>query len=994
MFAKISKVSLQTSLHIKNLKQVIGKKSSNSLIKYHIPFSNEDVDKMMSVADFKSKNDFQDQCVPLSIRQLIGSSVKLRAPPEIPEVLKEMEIMMSKNLTVQSFIGQGFYETHIPSIVKRCVFENPKWYTAYTPYQAEISQGRLEALFNYQIMIKRITKMDVSNACLLDEASAGAEAVIMAYHVHNGERKTVLIQKNVFKNTKAVIKSTVEELGIKVIEIDQVTDQIIKEHGSQLIGFVGQSPDMFGFLNDFSNDIKKVKSVGGLSMIATDLLSCIIAKTPGEMDADITFGNCQRFGTPIGFGGPHAAFFATKKEFVRKMPGRIVSACFDVLNKQGFRMAMQTREQHIRRERATSNICTSQVLLANINFFYALYHGEEGLKKISNNVHKKAISMIKALNDAGVEVLTKNNNSNGYIFDTFTIVVPKADEFIHNMALAKFCLYKIDDQHVSISMDEVKDDASIRKLTKRIIKAVGTENLKINPGKHVPELTSSMLRANKQIFNKDDIIHKIKGEHEILRYITKLENKDITLCNSMIPLGSCTMKLNSAFELEFVAHSKVNIHPYLPRKFIAGFEEMLSKLSVYLCEITGMNGVTYQSNSGSTGEYVGLKIMKSHFKHIHQEKRDVILIPSSAHGTNPASAAKIGLKIIVVKAHDNGYVDIQDLKQKIEENKDNLFGMMLTFPSTHGVFEEETRTMTEAIHKAGGLVYIDGANMNAQLGLTNPGFIGGDVCHLNLHKTFAIPHGGGGPGMGPVLIKKFLLPYIPTHAENPFCGFDEEGKILSSNHPQTLSSPFGSASILTISYMYSHALGFRGLMECSKQAILSANYLATVLSKHYAILYTNKVGRVAHEFILDIRPIKSQTGITEEDIAKRLMDYNFHAPTMSFPVPGTLMIEPTESESLEELNRFAEAMIQIKSEINDVKLGLYDAIDNPLKNAPHTLEEVLKTDWKHKYSREVAGFPLPWLRKIGKIWPGVSRINSVQAEKNLMFELPEEAIKS
>lgn len=966
---------------------------SDTLQRLHIPITEEQQKIMLKKIGKLNESDLIKESISIGLM----NSPKQNIPTHrIPELLSRFNFMINSNKMHRCHIGQGFYNCQVPAVVKRTVLENPMWYTAYTPYQAEISQGRLEALFNYQIMIKRITNMEIANACLLDEASAAAEAALMVLRIHSHKKNVLLVLKSVFKNTKAVVKSTVDEIGVHLIEVDEITDALIAEHKDNLMGFIGQSPDMFGIIHDFTKDVKKVQNAGGLAIIGTDLLACIIAKTPGEMGADIVYGNGQRFGTPMGYGGPHAAFFATKAIHLRKMPGRIISACKDVHGNIGYRMAVQTREQHIRRGASTSNICTSQVLLANLNFFYGMYHGEQGLVEMAIRIHSLAVETQCLLTKLGIEVVRHPTLKGVTHFDTITIKTDKAEDTVRALNKVGIAVYLIDNNHFSFSFDELSISAHksslIRWIPKFLIgRTVDTSTNQLKIERKFALLEPTLRRKNDRIFKESDIFNKYNGEHELLRYITRLGGKDITLCNSMIPLGSCTMKLNSGFEMEGLSNSRLNIHPYSNLIFVKGYLRMFKELSKNLCFLTGMDGVTYQSNSGSMGEYIGLKVMKKYHESRNEGHRNIVLIPSSAHGTNPASAAKIGLEIVGVGSDSHGYVDIEDLKQKIAENKDKLFGMMLTYPSTHGVFEESTRYMTEAIHQAGGQVYIDGANMNAQLGLTSPGFIGGDVCHLNLHKTFAIPHGGGGPGMGPVLVKKHLMEFLPVHAEFELCAYNSNGEPFKPSGPQTLSSPFGSASILAISHLYIIGMSRNGLVNCSKTAIISANYLAAVLGKHYPILYTNSKNRVAHEFILDIRQIKQDSGITEEDIAKRLMDYNFHAPTMSFPVAGTLMIEPTESESLDELNRFAEAMIQIREEIKDVKNGTFDKIDNPLKNAPHTLLQVTNDNWTHPYSREVAAFPLSWLKTIGKVWPGVGRINNVQAEKNLMFELPNQS---
>jgi glycine dehydrogenase len=959
--------------------------NTNKLTKYHIPFSEEEKLYMLQTLKFNKMDSLIKKVIPKDLLNI----KKVKTPAEDMDIiLKNFYKMISTNNPSSCFIGQGFYPTNIPPVIKRCILQNPKWYTAYTPYQAEISQGRLETIFNYQILIKRLTGMDVANASLLDEASAAAEAMLMAWRVLGGRKNTFLVLKSVYSSTISVVLSTARDLNIKIVEIDEVTQDIINTHGGDLIGLLGQTPDKFGFLHDYGKSIELVQKAGGLAIIGTDLLSCVMMKPPGESGSDIVYGNGQRFGNSMGFGGPNAAFFAVKNQYIRHMPGRLITVTNDRHGNVAYRMSLQTREQHIRREKATSNICTAQVLLANLNFFYALYHGEDGLKKIAARVHKNACILATMFENNGYKVLRHSNNSLSQTqgqktFDFFdTVTVKVSDAQYHLQKLQKFGIsaYLMDQNHLTVSIDETKTEKDIKNFVKYFCETPA--NLKISEAEIGLSDESKMRQS--PIFHERDIFNHMKGENELMRYISRMETKDVTLCNSMIPLGSCTMKLNSAFEMEPLTNEKFDVHPFANPSESKGYMAMIRDLSKHLCYITDMAAVTYESNSGATGEYVGLKAIKRYHESRKDDHRNVVLIPSSAHGTNPASAAKIGLKIVVVKADDLGYVDLKDFHEKVEEHKENLFGMMMTYPSTHGVFEEDTRYILETIHNAGGQVYIDGANMNAQMGLSSPGFIGGDVCHLNLHKTFCIPHGGGGPGMGPVLVKEHLSGFLPGHVEMNDNVFLADGTIIKGNPDvKIVYAPLGSASILSISYLYIIGMGYNGLRDSSSQAILSANYLAKILSEHYPILYTNKNKRVAHEFIIDIRDIKKVSGISEEDIAKRLMDFGFHAPTMSFPVAGTLMIEPTESENIDELNRLAEAFIKIKEEINLVIAKKYDPIDNPLKNAPHTLQELLKDSWSHAYSREEAAYPLSWIRTRGKIWPSVGRIDNIQGDRTL-----------
>lgn len=951
--------------------------AANSLLKYHIPFTEEDQRQMLSAVKVKNIRSLVGKVIPKDLQNIKKGK---NHSEDMNLLLNNFYEMIEGNAPTKCFIGQGFYPAYVPPVIKRCVLQNPKWYTAYTPYQAEIAQGRLEAIFNYQILVKRLTGMDVANASLLDEASAAAEAMLMAWRVLNGKRNTFFVLDNVFPSTLAVVKSAASELNINVVVVSGLTSELIEKHKADLIGFLGQTPDRFGFLHNHKEYIELVQKAGGLAIIGTDLLACVATRPPGEFGADIAYGNGQRFGNPMGFGGPNAAFFAVKEPYLRQMPGRLITVTQDRHGNTAYRMSLQTREQHIRREKATSNICTSQVLLANLNYFYALYHGEEGLKEIASAVNHKARYLASLLSANGVKIIT-NSSAQEYanFFDTILIEVNNADNLWEKLLKKGVNIYRVNERHFSISVDETKTINDIVFLARQICGSLTTKSVEpdqvigINP----------ILVRESNLFKDADIFNQIKGEHELIRYISRLETKDVTLCNSMIPLGSCTMKLNSAFEMEPLTHPKMDVHPYSHPKESKGYLQMIKELSQDLCFITDMDAVTYQSNSGATGEYVGLKAIKKYHES-RGDHRNVVLIPSSAHGTNPASAAKIGLKIVVIKADELGYVDMGDFEAKINENKDNLFGMMMTYPSTHGVFEEQTSIILQMVHSAGGQVYIDGANMNAQMGLSSPGYIGGDVCHLNLHKTFCIPHGGGGPGMGPVLVKKHLSTFLPDHVESQISAFDSNGNPLQgAPNTQIIVAPFGSASILSISYLYIKGVGRTGLRLSSEQAILSANYLAKKLSKHYSILYTNKNKRVAHEFIIDIRPIKKASGISEEDIAKRLMDFGFHAPTMSFPVAGTLMIEPTESENIEELDRFADAFIKIREEIKLVEKGVYDSVDNPLKNAPHTMQHLLCDNWNHKYSREEAAYPLSWIRSRGKIWPSVGRIDNIQGDRSL-----------
>ena len=952
-------------------------RSDYHMERYHIPISRKDGLAMINTNfGFASEHQFVNAVIP---KELQFRAKQNFVHMHMPELAEKFEKMMEKNRIAKCHIGQGFYPCYVPAIVQRCILENPRWYTAYTPYQPEIAQGRLEALFNYQVMVKRITEMEFANGSLLDEASAAGEAMLMAWRIAKRQRKTFIVSSNIYDASLAVINSYANELGISVIVAD-VTDKLIEEHKADLFGVILQTPDKFGTVYDYGDVIAKVHANAAIAIVGTDLLGCTVLKTPGAMGADIAYGNGQRFGTPMGYGGPHAAFFASKLKYIRETPGRIIGIAKDAHGNDAYRISLTTREQHIKRDKATSNICTSQVLLANLNFFYALFHGEEGLNSIARRINFLTQNFVRILEKQGLEIVNHSPESVNY-FDTVTFKVPDAQAVVDSAAKKGINLWKVGDDMVSVSFNETSTLKDVINLGKSTGKTFDKYMMVDNTFNVIDE---SLARTNFPIFKPTDIFNKVNGEHDILRYMTQLESKDVTLANSMIPLGSCTMKLNSAFNMQFIGHPKLDIHPYAPLDNAKGYHEMMVQMSHLLLMITNMDAISYQSNSGATGEYVGLACIKRYHEANSQGHRNVVLIPSSAHGTNPASAAKMGLKIVDIKTLPTGYIDVEDLKTKVSEHKDNMFGMMITYPSTHGVFEENTLEVVGIVREAGGLIYIDGANVNAQMFISAPGVVG-DVCHLNLHKTFTIPHGGGGPGVGPVCVKAFLKDYLPSH---PYCrnaSFDAGKSIPSEGFPIS-ASPFGSASILSIVYLYLKSSGLSTLRRSAIQAMINSNYLRIKLEPHYKVLYTNQKGLVAHEFILDIRPIKKACGVTEEDIAKRLMDYGFHAPTQSFPVAGTLMVEPTESESIEELDRFVEAMVAIRREISKVESGEYDPRDNPLKNAPHTVKELTANEWTHKYSREEAAFPVEYLKRIGKVWPAVKRIDSLYGDRNLRLD--------
>lgn len=950
-------------------------KKGTMLADYHTPVSSEAQKEMLKSMKIGSLSSLQNSVYPKDTR----TNTDFTLPPkDIYTSTQKFKTMINRNQELDCYIGEGFYPCFMPPTVRTSVFCNPKWYTAYTPYQAEISQGRLESLFNYQIMIKRLTEMEVANASLLCEASAAGEAVLMAFRLCKNEKKVVLVDEHVFKASREVIETVSHQVGIKVL-VGHVSPNLIEKHKDEIFAVVSQNPCSRGQLKDLTEVSEAAHGAGALSIVGTDLLACVRFRGPGSMGADIVYGNGQRFGVPMGFGGPHAAFFAFREGLLRQAPGRIISRSVDVHGNLAYRMALQTREQHIKREKATSNICTSQVLLANINFFYALFHGEEGLKKIAEAVHKQTLFFASILKAHGYEVIHERGAAT---FGTVCIKHHGAKALVEALESARINVRLAGPSMFSVSFDETKTGDQISKLVEAILKADG-KTLDRSVQATLTETSRGLFRES--LFKPEDIFNHVQGEHELLRYITRLENKDVSLNHSMITLGSCTMKLNSAYEMAFLTDPKLHIHPYVPLSQAKGYMTMLQRLSDHLLRICDMDAISYQPNSGATGEYTGLLAIKQYFDSKGQHQRTKILIPSSAHGTNPASASKMGLEIVTVKTEKNGYVSVEDLAHKLEEHRDEVFGLMITYPSTSGIFEEDTVKIIKMVHDVGGQVYIDCANMNAQLLHTSPGFVGGDICHLNLHKTFCIPHGGGGPGIGPVLCRSHLAPFLPSHPGHQISAFTRD-KAYEPKGQSISSAPFSSALILSIPYLFIEAMGKAGIKGCASQAILSANYLAKRLSKSYKILFSNHKGFVAHEFIIDFNELKKEIGISAEDVAKRLMDYGFHAPTMSFPVSETLMIEPTESENINELNRFAEALESIRKEIDNVKNGVWKKDDNPLKNAPHTLAHVAADEWNHCYSREVAGYPLPYLRERAKVWPAVGRINNTVGDRNLAFE--------
>ncbi|MCX6187060.1 MAG: aminomethyl-transferring glycine dehydrogenase, partial [Bacteroidetes bacterium] len=869
-----------------------------------------------------------------------------------------------------NFIGQGYYGTNTPLVVLRNIFENPGWYTAYTPYQAEIAQGRLEALLNYQTMIMDLTGMEIANASLLDEATAAAEAMHMLHsEAKNTKATKFFVSELCFPQTIDVLKTRTEPIGVELIIGDHNTVNFDDTYFGALIQYPAKNGDVI----DYSHFMSKAKESNVLVAVASDLLSLTLLTPPGEWGADAVIGSAQRFGVPMGYGGPHAGYFATKDAYKRQMPGRLIGVSVDSQGNTALRMALQTREQHIKREKATSNICTAQVLLSIMASMYGVYHGPNGLKGIASRVHGLTKLLADSLTSAGLKITNKN------YFDTLTVEVLDANALIAACEKAEININKVDATHISISLDETHTQNDIAALCNCLTGKAFSGEL----SSFTSNWPDNLVR--KSSFLSHTVFNSYHSEHEMLRYIKSLEAKDLSLCHSMISLGSCTMKLNATAEMIPVTMPGFGqLHPFIPRNQAIGYTQIFNELSEYLKQITGFAGISLQPNSGASGEYAGLLVIREYLKSIGQGHRNIALIPSSAHGTNPASAAMAGMKVVVTKTLENGYVDIDDLRAKAEEHKDNLACLMVTYPSTYGIFEERITEVCELIHQNGGQVYMDGANMNAQVGLTSPANIGADVCHLNLHKTFCIPHGGGGPGVGPIGVAKHLVPFLPGHSVVDMQGGDKSTSAVSA-------APWGSASILLISYAYIRMMGTDGLENATKYAILNANYIKARLEKHYQILYVGSKGRCAHEMILDTRVFKGASGVEAEDIAKRLMDYGFHAPTMSFPVAGTVMIEPTESEPMSELDRFCDAMIAIRNEVSAIENGTSDKADNVLKNAPHTASVVTADTWSHPYSRQDAAFPLPYVRA-NKFWPTVGRVNNTHGDRNLICAcLPIEA---
>ena len=941
--------------------------NSREFIRRHIGPSEEDIEKMLKVVGANSLDDLINKTVPENI--LLKDKLKIDKPTSEHESMKQVKVISEKNKLYKNYIGMGYYNTYMPNVILRNIYCNPGWYTAYTPYQSEAAQGRLEMLLNFQQMVLDFTGMDIANASLLDESTAAAEAIGMSRRLNKNNSNTVFISRDCNPQTIDVIKTRTEVFDLKLVVGDQEKD--LRNINENIICGVLHYPGTLGDIKDPSEAISKIHKKNGKAILICDLLSLAKLKTPAELGADIAVGNSQRFGIPMGYGGPHAAFFATKDEYKRSMPGRIIGVSVDRLGKKALRMALQTREQHIRREKATSNICTAQALLAIISAAYAIYHGPKGINQIAERISKLAKSFADKIKKSGYELYSDN------FFDTVTILTKNKTQNIYKNALRHGVnLRVVDDNMLSIAFDERK---TIEK-TNELLKIFNSAESINRTGKVIlNNIPKNLERTSKYLVHP--VFNSYHSETEMTRYLKRLEDSDIALNRSMISLGSCTMKLNAVSEMIPVTWNEFyEPHPFAPVEQMEGYRYLFTDLKNWLREITGFSGVSLQPNAGAQGEFAGLMVIRKYHLENGNKVRNVCLIPSSAHGTNPASAQMAGMKVVVIACDKDGNIDFKDLKSKAEQYSKNLSTLMVTYPSTHGVFEEQIKEICSVIHKNGGQVYMDGANLNALVGIVKPGKFGPDVCHINLHKTFCIPHGGGGPGMGPIACKKHLDPYLPKHEVIKDCG-------PTTGIGAVSAAPWGSSSILVISWMYIKMMGAEGLKKASQVAILNANYIARKLHKYFPVLYTGKNGNVAHECIIDIRPTKKETGITEEDIAKRLIDFGFHAPTMSWPVPGTIMIEPTESESLSELDRFCDALIKIKGEIDKVKSGDFDKLDNPLKNAPHTNVELTSNEWLHKYEREIAAYPTAALKSY-KYWPPVARIDNVYGDKNLFCSCP------
>jgi glycine dehydrogenase len=941
----------------------------NEFRKRHIGPSEKETHQMLAAMGESSLSSLVDKTVPPGIR--MKEDLDVPPPMSEAEYLHHIKEISLQNKVFRNYIGQGYYNTYTPSVILRNIFENPGWYTQYTPYQAEIAQGRLESLLNFQTMVSDLTGLPIANASLLDEGTAAAEAMTMFFNTLNKhdhvERHRFFVDEEVFPQTIDVLLTRAVPVGIEIV----VGNFYNADIDGTYFGAIVQYPNNKGSIPDYRSFIDKVHAAGALVVMATDLLALTLLTPPGELGADVACGNSQRFGVPLGFGGPHAAFFAAKEDFKRNIPGRIIGVSVDAKGERALRMALQTREQHIKREKATSNICTAQALLANMAAMYAVYHGPDGLKNIAKRVALLTQTLAESLSEKGFHLVSQT------FFDTITVqtkdlasIRKKAESLQMNFRFSGPDL-------ISISLDETTSTSDVLDLIDCFDESHEPISFDIEEGISLEHIPTSLTRTSP--FLSHPVFNTWHSESKMMRYIKFLENKDLSLNTSMISLGSCTMKLNAASEMIPLSWSHwSSIHPFAPADQTKGYRQVVRELSAYLCKVTAFDACSLQPNSGAQGEYAGLLTIKAYHESRGDHHRKVMLIPISAHGTNPASAVMAGMKVVVVKALENGYIDVADLEAKAAQYSNDLAGIMITYPSTYGVYEETVTEITKIVHSHGGQVYMDGANMNAQVGLTAPGLIGADVCHLNLHKTFAIPHGGGGPGMGPICVKEHLAPFLPGHVE------EKTHHLLHGTKMSAVSSAqYGSASILLISYGYIRMLGYDGLRLSTEYAILNANYMRARLQKDYDILYLGTHGTCAHEFIVDLRPFKRSAEIEAEDVAKRLMDYGFHAPTMSFPVPGTIMIEPTESEDKAELDRFCDALLGIRQEIRDIEEGRSDKKDNALKNAPHTQEVIISNEWNKSYSREDAAFPLQYVRA-NKFWPSVSRVNNTVGDRNLI----------
>ncbi len=942
--------------------------SEDEFIQRHVGPNHLETQQMLNYLGLNTLDELLEQTVPNKIRR---DEMNLPSSRSEQQALNDIEQYAKMNKVYRSFIGMGYYHTKTPTVILRNVLENPGWYTAYTPYQPEIAQGRLEAIITYQQLTIDLTGMELASASLLDESTAAAEAMAMAKRVSKNKKSNqFFVDENAFPQTIDVIKTRAEHYGFDII-----MGKAIDASNHNVFGAYIQYTDRTGEVIDLESVIAALQANKAIVAVGADLMSLVMLKSPGEMGADIVLGSSQRFGVPMGFGGPHAAFFATREKFKRAIPGRIIGVSIDTNERMAYRMAMQTREQHIRREKATSNICTAQVLLANIAAFYAVYHGPEGLKQIAYRIHRLTGILAHALIDSGINLV------NDTYFDTLTLNVKNANKDIITRANAAEINLRVDSNgQIGLSIDEATTEEEIQTLY-RVITGNETATLAFDVLDKTAQAHESfergLLRTTPILSHKS--FNSYHSETEMLRYLKHLENKDLSLTHAMIALGSCTMKLNSTSEMLPITWKEfAHMHPFSPTDQTQGYQAMIGELENWLSEITGYDAVSVQPNSGAQGEYAGLLAIRAYHESLGEGHRNICLIPSSAHGTNPASAQMANMKVVIVNCDEQGNVDFEDLKAKAEEVSGNLSCLMITYPSTHGVFEEQIKDICDLVHEHGGQVYMDGANMNAQVGITSPGLMGSDVSHLNLHKTFAIPHGGGGPGVGPIGVKAHLKPFLPNHSVTKLASTGENNGAVSA-------APYGSAGVLPISWMYCAMLGKEGLTYSTQMALLNANYLTKRLSEHYPILYRGRNDKVAHECIVDLRPIKAETGVTEVDIAKRLMDYGFHAPTMSFPVAGTLMIEPTESEPFSEIERFAEAMISIKAEIDKVGKGEWQADNNPLCNAPHTQYDLL--DWNKPYSIKEGVYPVAD-QQDNKFWPSVNRIDDVYGDRNLMCACP------